>query len=175
VAGSLPKTCGDSNSGREFRYLTFNGVNKGFWLFLLNWAIHITDTTLESYNSVLSKIGRQKMGIDHSSQGILTVDLLPEPDMATELDNVAKIVREEADCNVVVDFSSVDIITSSSISKLLKLKQLLDGYGHQLILCGLINATKQILKLAGLDQVFDFADDKSAALTAVKHAQQVKS
>ena len=115
------------------------------------------------------------MGIDHSSQGILTVDLLPEPDMATELENVAKVVREEADCDVVVDFSSVDIITSSSISKLLKLNKLLDGYGRQLVLCGLITATKQILKLAGLDQVFDFADDKSAALTAVKHAQQVKS
>jgi anti-anti-sigma factor len=115
------------------------------------------------------------MGIDHSSQGILTVDLLPEPDMGTELENVAKVVREGADCNVVVDFSSVDIITSSSISKLLKLNKLLDGYGRRLVLCGLVNATKQIFKLASLDQVFDFTDDKSAALTAVKHAQQVKS
>ncbi len=115
------------------------------------------------------------MGIDHSSQGILTVDLLPEPDMGTELENVAKVVREGADCDVVVDFSSVDIITSSSISKFLKLNKLLDGFGHRLVLCGLINATKQIFKLAGLDQVFDFTDDKSAALTAVKHAQQVKS
>ncbi len=115
------------------------------------------------------------MGIDHSLQGILTVDLLPEPDLGTELENVAKVVREEADCDVVIDFSNVDIITSSSISKLLKLNKLLDGYGRQMVLCGLINATKQIFKLAGLDQVFDFADDKSAALSAVKHAQQVKS
>ncbi|MHC4545296.1 MAG: STAS domain-containing protein [Planctomycetota bacterium] len=115
------------------------------------------------------------MGIDHSSQGILTVDLLPEPDMGTELENVANIAREGADCDVVVDFSSVDIITSSSISKLLKLNKLLDGFGHRLVLCGLVNATKQIFKLAGLDLVFDFTDDKSAALTAVKHAQQVKS
>jgi anti-anti-sigma factor len=115
------------------------------------------------------------MGIDHSSQGILTVDLLPEPDMSTELENVAKVVREGADCDVVIDFSSVDIITSSSISKLLKLNKLVDGYGHRLVLCGLINATKQIFKLSGLDQVFDFIDDKSAALTAVKQAQQVKS
>jgi anti-anti-sigma factor len=142
---------------------------------LINSAIHITDTTLESYIPVLRKIGRQKMGIDHSSQGILTVDLLPEPDMGTELENVANIAREGADCDVVVDFSSVDIITSSSISKLLKLNKLLDGFGHRLVLCGLVNATKQIFKLAGLDLVFDFTDDKSAALTAVKHAQQVKS
>ena len=115
------------------------------------------------------------MGIDHSLKGILTVDLLPEPDMCTELENVAEVVRDGGDCDVVVDFSSVDIITSLSISKLLKLNRLLDGFGHRLVLCGLINATKQIFKLAGLDQVFDFTDDKSAALTAVKHAQQVKS
>ncbi len=115
------------------------------------------------------------MGIDHSSQGILTVDLLPEPDMGTELENAANVVCDRGDCDVGVDFSSVDIITSSSIAKLLNWKKLLDGCGHRLVLFGLINATKQIFKLAGLDQVFDFADDKSAALSAVKHAQQVKS
>lgn len=115
------------------------------------------------------------MGIDHSSQGILIVDLLPEPDTCTELENAAKVVREESDCDVVVDFSSVNIITSSSISKLLKLNKVLDGYGRRLVLCGLVNATKQIFKLAGLDQVFDFTDGKSAALTAVKNAEQVKS
>ena len=115
------------------------------------------------------------MGIDHSSQGILTVDLLPEPDMGTELENADNVVRDRGDCDVVVDFSSVDIITSSSIAKLLKLKELLDGCGHRLVLCGLIMATKQIFMLAGLDKVFDFADDKSAALTTVKNAQQVKS
>jgi anti-anti-sigma factor len=115
------------------------------------------------------------MGIEHSSQGILTVDLLPEPDMGTELENVAKIARNEADCDVVIDFSSVDIITSSSISKLLKLNKLLDGFGRRLVLCGLVNATKQIFKLSGLDQVFDFTEDKSAAVTSVKHAQHVKS
>ncbi len=115
------------------------------------------------------------MGIDHSSQGILTVDLLPEPDMGNELEKVNKIAREEANCDVIVDFSSVDIITSSNIAKILKLKKLLDGFGHRLVLCGLISATKQIFKLAGLDQVLEFADDKSSALTTVKHAQHVKA
>jgi anti-anti-sigma factor len=115
------------------------------------------------------------MGIDHSSQGILTVDLPGEPEMGNELEKVNEIAREEADCDVVIDFSSVDIITSSNIAKLLKLKKLLDGFGHRLVLCSLISATKQIFKLAGLDQVLEFADYKSAALTAVKHAHQVKS
>ncbi len=142
---------------------------------MLNSDIHMTDKALESYIPVLEKIGRQKMGIDHSSQGILTVDLLPEPDMGNELEKVHKIASEEADCDVVVDFSSVDIITSTNIAKLLKLKKLLDGFGHRLVLSGLISATKQIFKLAGLDQVLEFADDKSAALSTVKHARNVKA
>jgi anti-anti-sigma factor len=115
------------------------------------------------------------MGIDHSSQSILNVDLIPEPDMGNELESVARIVRDGEDCDVVVDFSSVDIITSSNIAKLLKLNKALNNIGRRLVFCGLPNATKQIFTLAGLDQVFDFADDKSAALSMVKNAQHVKS
>jgi anti-anti-sigma factor len=115
------------------------------------------------------------MGIDLSSQGVLTVDLIPEPEMGAELENIANIVREEGNCDVVIDFSSVDIITSSNIAKLLKLNKNLSVSERRLVLCSLANATKQIFALAGLDQVFDFADDKSAALSMVKNTQHVKS
>ena len=115
------------------------------------------------------------MGIDHSSQSILTVDLIPEPEMSTELQHVSNIIREGADCDVIVDFSSVDIITSSNIAKLLKLNKSLNHGGRRLVLCGFASATKQIFVLAGLDQVFAFADDKAAAETMVRQAQHVKS
>ena len=113
------------------------------------------------------------MGIDHSSQGILTVDLIPEPDMGNELESVARIVRDGEDCDVVVDFSGVDIITSSNIAKLLKLNKALNSGARRLVLCGLANATKQIFTLAGLDQVFAFADDKAAAEKVVRNPQHV--
>ena len=114
------------------------------------------------------------MGIDHPSQGILTVDLLPEPDLGIELETVAKVFCDEADCDVVVDFSSVDIVTSSSISKLLKLNKLLGEFGRQLVLCNVAPATKGIFKVTGLDVVFGFTADKSAALASIKHTQPVK-
>ena len=103
------------------------------------------------------------MGIDHSSQGILTVDLLPEPDMGTELENADNVVRDGADCDVVVDFSNVDIITSSSLSALLVLRQSLVDCGHRLIFCSINTFTKSAFKVTGLDGVFELADDKSAA------------
>ena len=122
----------------------------------------------------MAVLRRAKMGIDHSSQGILTVDLLPEPDMGTELETVAKVLCDEGDCDVVVDFSSVDIVTSSSISKLLKLNKLLGEFGHRLVLCDVAPATEGIFKVTGLDVVFEFTNDKSAALALIKHTQPVK-
>jgi anti-anti-sigma regulatory factor len=115
------------------------------------------------------------MGIDNSSQGVLTVDLLPEPDMGTELETLANVVRDGADCDVVVDFSSVDIVTSSSISKLLKLRKLLGDCGHQLVFCNAAPATEGIFKVAGLDVVFEFISGKSAALASIRQVQPVKN
>ncbi|NIP28637.1 MAG: hypothetical protein GWN67_28230 [Phycisphaerae bacterium] len=111
------------------------------------------------------------MVIDHSSQCVLTVDLPPEPDVGSELEIVAEVVRGEGDCDVVVNFSCVDIVTSSSISKLLQLNKLLAEFGHRLLLCNVAPATESVFKVAGLDIVFEFATDEIAALAAIKHAQ----
>lgn len=114
------------------------------------------------------------MGIDHQSHGILAVDLPPEPEMGPELEIVAEVVRNERDCDMVVNFSSVDIVTSSSISKLMKLNKLLAEFGHRLLLCNVAPATEGIFKVAGLDVVFEFAADESAAFASIKNSQPVK-
>ncbi|MHC4083943.1 MAG: STAS domain-containing protein [Planctomycetota bacterium] len=113
------------------------------------------------------------MGIDHPSQGILTVDLPPEPEMGPELEIVAEVVRDGVDCDLVVDFSRADIVTSSSISKLLKLNKLLSDRGHRLVLCNAATATKGIFKVAGLDGVFEFTADESAAFASINNTQPV--
>ena len=55
---------------------------------------------------------------------------------------VTEIVRDRGDCDVVIDFSSVDIITSSSLSALLKLHKLLTDCRHRLVFCSVAAATK---------------------------------
>ena len=115
------------------------------------------------------------MGIEHPSHGILNVDLPPEPEMRSELEIVTEVVRDGANCDVVVDFSSVDIVTSSSISKLLKLNKLLGEFGHRLVLCNVATATEGIFKVTGLDVVFEFTADKSAAIASIKHTQLIKT
>lgn len=108
------------------------------------------------------------MGIQNWSENIVLVDLPAEPQMGDELKTVSDIIKERNDCDVVMDFSTIDIITSSSLSKLLKLrKQLTDG-DHQLIFCNVAPATKGIFAVTGLEGVFKVVDDKFVALAGLQ-------
>ncbi len=108
------------------------------------------------------------MAIQNWSEDIILVDLPPEPEMADELETVTSTVRDRGDCEVVIDFSGVDIVTSSSISKLLKLRKLLGDCGHRLVFCSVAPATKGIFTVTGLDGIFELADDKFVALASLQ-------
>lgn len=108
------------------------------------------------------------MGIQNWSEEILLVDLPQEPDMGEELQTVTEMVRDRGDCDVVIDFSNVDIVTSSSLSKLLKLRKLLGDCGHRLIFCSVAPATKGIFTVTGLDGIFEITDDKFVALASLQ-------
>ncbi|MHC4623446.1 MAG: hypothetical protein ACYS4W_06035, partial [Planctomycetota bacterium] len=73
--------------------------------------------------------------------------------------------------DVVVDFASVDILTSPSICNLLILDGWLRGSGNRLIFCNVSYATRGVLGTVGLDQSFHFADDRTAAFAALHHAE----
>jgi len=108
------------------------------------------------------------MGIQDWSEDVILVDLPQEPEMGDELKTVTEMVRDRGNCEVVIDFSSVDIITSSSLSKLLKLRKLLGDCGHRLIFCNVAAATKGIFTVTGLDGIFEIADDKFVALASLQ-------
>ena len=108
------------------------------------------------------------MGIQNWSEDIILVDLPEEPEMGDELKTVTGMVRDRGDCEVVIDFSSIDIITSSSISKLLKLRKMLGDCGHRLVFCSVAPATKGIFTVTGIDGIFEFADDKFVALAGLQ-------
>jgi anti-anti-sigma factor len=104
------------------------------------------------------------MMTEQCTEDTIIVHLPPEQEMRDKLQSVMEIVSAGDSCNVVIDFSGVDIVTSSSLSKLLRLRKLLADRGCRLVLCGLAASTKGIFTLTGLDRVFEFADDKSAVL-----------
>jgi anti-anti-sigma factor len=108
------------------------------------------------------------MGIQDWSDDVILVDLPQEPHMGDELKTVIEIIRDRGNCDAVVDFSSIDIVTSSSLSKLLKLRKLLADCGHKLVLCNVAPATKGIFTVTGLDGVFELVDDKFVALASLQ-------
>ncbi|MHC4642688.1 MAG: STAS domain-containing protein [Planctomycetota bacterium] len=108
------------------------------------------------------------MGIQNWSENIVLVDLPQEPEMGDELRAVTEIIRDRGDCDLVVDFSCVDIVTSSSLSKLLKLRKLVGDCGHRLVFCNVAPATRGIFTVTGLDGVFEVADDKFVALASLQ-------
>lgn len=108
------------------------------------------------------------MGIQDWSEEIVLVDLPAEPEMGDELKTVTGVVRDRGDCDVVIDFSSIDIVTSSSLSKLLKLRKLLADCGHRLIFCSVAPATRGIFTVTGLEGIFEVADDKFIALASLQ-------
>jgi anti-anti-sigma factor len=108
-----------------------------------------------------------KMGIQNWSENIVLVDLPAEPLMGDELKVITDIIKDRGDCDVVVDFSTIDIITSSSLSKFLKLRKILTDCDHKLIFCGISPATKGIFAVTGLEGVFKVVDDKFVALAGL--------
>jgi anti-anti-sigma factor len=108
------------------------------------------------------------MGIENWSDDIILVDLPAEPELGDELKTATEMVQDRGDCEVVVDFSQVDIVTSSSLSKLLKLRKLTGDCGHRLVFCGVAPATRGIFTVTGLDGLFEIVDDKFVALASLQ-------
>ena len=112
------------------------------------------------------------MGIQDWPENIILVNLPGEPQMTNELIAVTEKVRDRGDCDVVIDFSGVDIITSSSLSKLLKLRKILSDNGHKLVFCSVAMTTKRIFLVTGLEKISKFADDKFMALESLRKETQ---
>jgi anti-anti-sigma factor len=116
------------------------------------------------------------MGIQNFSKNVLFVDLpSQEPQIGNELKSLNEIVSTKSDCDVVIDFFRVEILNSSSIGNLMILRKLLQEHERQLVLCNVSIMTKYIFTVAGLDKVFDFVDDRFAAMAAVEGTEQLKS
>ena len=108
------------------------------------------------------------MMVQHASQDSILVNLPWSPSAHKELQAVGEIVHGCSDHNVVVDFSDVDVAGGAIFTWLLELRQSLQDRGRKLILCSVAPATRGVFTVARLDEVFDFAKDRSAALARLQ-------
>lgn len=107
------------------------------------------------------------MGIQNYSENVLLVELPGEPQIGEDLRAAAEVVRQKCGCDVIIDFSNVDIVTSSSLSKLLQLRKSVCDCGRQLVLCSLGCLTKSIFAVTSLDNIFQIVGDRHLALASL--------
>lgn len=109
------------------------------------------------------------MTIMNWSESIILVNLPLEPRMFDELDVVAKTIRERRNCNVVLDFSGIEIITDPGIDRVSILYKLLIKHRGELVLCNVSRKIKDIFTSNRLNRL-KFADSRSTALASLQRA-----
>lgn len=111
------------------------------------------------------------MGIKNLSKDVLLVELPSKsPKIAAQLKAINETVIKNGSCDVIIDFTRVEIINSANISNLLILHNMLQNSDHRLILCNVATVTKCIFVVAGLNDVFEFIDERSKAMATVGQA-----
>jgi anti-anti-sigma regulatory factor len=112
--------------------------------------------------------GKPFMAIEQVTEDIVYVTLPRTPHINCELEPVNNLIVSGRLCHVILDFELVQVITSSSISALLILRNLLQNHGRQLIFCSMGFLTKCEFTTTGLSHYFRFVPNKAAALKTLR-------
>jgi anti-sigma B factor antagonist len=67
---------------------------------------------------------------------------------------------------MIVDFSGVDLVSSSLLGKLILLQRRVDASGGRLRLCEMTNVVRSVFRTANLDRLFSIDRDRREALEA---------
>ena len=104
------------------------------------------------------------MSIQRWSEDVILVNLPEELGKQDKLQTVITMLREEGACDVVVDFSHVQVVGGAWLTRLQKIQRLANEGGHRLTLCSVAPAIRRVFTVARLDDRFEFAEDRFSAL-----------
>jgi anti-anti-sigma factor len=114
------------------------------------------------------------MPIEKWSDHIAIARLFSDQQLTDEL----QTLQEQAGDNgrdLVLDMAAVRYINSSHIAKLLKLRKLMVGSDHRLVVCAVDSQVWGTFLVTGLDKVFEFADTVPTALASLQMAHTPKT
>ncbi|MBS3734043.1 MAG: STAS domain-containing protein [Phycisphaerae bacterium] len=109
------------------------------------------------------------MAIQNWSDEIIVVELGDDPQFSEDLMNLLSTL-ESRSCDVVLNFAAVSFINSSNIAKLLRLRKQMIANQRRLVLCDVNTQVWGVFMVTGLDKIFEFINDISAALATVQIA-----
>jgi anti-anti-sigma regulatory factor len=113
------------------------------------------------------------MATQNLSEHVLLITLPAEPQLSRDLEVVAQSMRPAFDCDVIVDFSLVEVLPSATICHLIVLERALSAAGRELVLCSVSPDVRAVFRRVGLHKLFRFADDELAAVQSLDRSEHV--
>ena len=111
------------------------------------------------------------MAIQEWSDKIRVAQLNDDPQFAEDLSALEEDL-EARPTHVVLNFAAVGFINSSNVARLLRLRKMMLSLQKRLILCEINTQVWSVFLVTGLDKIFDFTKDISAALAKVQLARK---
>ncbi len=108
------------------------------------------------------------MSITRINERTLLAMPITNETVSTVLPAVCETVAENNIYDVIIDFSNVELLTSSNVSNLILLRQTLKEAGNRLILSSVSLPTKCIFTVTGLNDYFTFVKDRTEALNSLQ-------
>jgi anti-anti-sigma factor len=110
------------------------------------------------------------MAVQQWDDETLVVQLADDPELSEDMAEVTGRIRS-ACCDVVLDLADLNLLTSSGISKLLRLRKKMIEQKRRLLLCSPQNRVWSVFLATGLDAIFEFADNVTEALTRLQRGR----
>lgn len=107
------------------------------------------------------------MPVDKWSDQVSIVHLSTDPEFTEDMASIETAFRQHP-VHVVLDFSGVQYVTSSNISRLLKLRKVLADTQQRLVLCGINTKVWGTFLATGLDKVFEVSEIVPTALATLQ-------
>ncbi|MBM4019052.1 MAG: STAS domain-containing protein [Planctomycetes bacterium] len=107
------------------------------------------------------------MPVQQWNEETLVVQLSNDPELSDDMAETGDRLNA-ACCDVVLDLSDLTLLTSSGISKLLRLRKRMIDSRRRLILCSPQDKVWSVFLATGLETIFEFTDTVSEALARLQ-------
>lgn len=104
--------------------------------------------------------------VGQPSDQVLVITL-PRDHGDDALQIAADMANSEPVRHVVVDFSFAQVMTSGMLSQLMVLERQLDACDRKLVLCSVPDSVMRLFRCVGLWGLFQFAEDRQAAMDSL--------
>lgn len=102
------------------------------------------------------------------TEHVLLITLPSRPQASSDIEQATRRISAEEPQHVIIDFSQVEIVASSTISELLIIDNHLHELNRRLVLCCLPPMIRTLLRSVGLQSLFQVAEDAAAALEMIE-------